>query len=168
VLRRWLVLLALGGLAAGACSDASSETGPTASVTAPPRESTTTTEAPTPEEAVEAAYLRSWDVYAKAVRELDPSGLEESYAGDALATVRSEVERLTRNETPVRVSVNHRYFITMIKADLANVLDRYVNHSVFVDSNGRPTEPDPNKEITEHYTLKSIEGSWKVIDFARE
>jgi hypothetical protein len=168
VLRRWLVLLALGGLATGACSGGSGDTGPTAEVTAPPREPPTTTEALTPEEEVEAAYLRSWDVYAKAVRELDPSGLEESYAGEQLQRSRDAVESYRQRNVAVRVRVEHDYRIVMAKPTLALVHDRYRNHSVLVDpQSGEPTEPDPNDVYSETYTLQEIDGTWKVTDIAR-
>jgi hypothetical protein len=169
MLRRWLVLLAVGGFAAAACSGASGDTGPTAEVTAPPRESTTTTEARTPEQEVEAAYLRSWEVYAKAVRDLDPSGLEESFAEEHLATLRREFDRRTREGRPSRVSVEHNYRILIVGADNAMVFDRYLNHSVWLhQETGEPGEPDPNEYISDAFQMKRIEGTWKVTRVVRQ
>jgi hypothetical protein len=169
VLRRWLVLLAVGGFAAAACSGASGDTGPTAEVTAPPRESTTTTEARTPEEEVEAAYLRSWEVYAKAVRDLDARGLEEVLAEERLETTRQEIQRRIVERRPSRVSVEHRYEIEITEPEVAFVLDRYVNHSVWLDPDtGQPGEPDPNQVLFDVSTLKRIEGKWKVVRTVRQ
>jgi hypothetical protein len=169
MLRRWLVLLAVGGFAAAACSGASGDTGPTAEVTAPPRESTTTTEARTPEEEVEAAYLRSWEVYAKAVRELDPSGLEESYAGEALETVRAEIARLASAGTPIVVQVEHEVGLQLISETDALVRDRYVNRNYRVDGSGRPIDdPDDPGTYVESYQMKRVDDRWRVVRIVRE
>jgi hypothetical protein len=136
---RWLLPAALVATIAAGCS--SDGGGPSASVTTPPTSERTTTTL-TVEQEVEAAYLRSWDVYAKAVRDLDPSGLEESYASPQLERTRADVE--------------------------GRVKDRYRNHSVLLDpSTSEPTEADPNEMVRETYTLKEIDGQWKVVDIAR-
>jgi hypothetical protein len=159
-MRRWL--LVLFALTAVACSDGGSE-GPSASLTTPP-----STQAQTVEEEVEAAYLRSWEVYAEAVLELDPSGLEETYAERALQVERDEVARLKAANTPVRVRVEHDYSIAMTGNDRALVTDAYVNHSVLLDpSNGEPAEPDPNKQVTDLYAMRVIGGKWKVVHIER-
>jgi len=122
----------------------------------------------TPEQEVEAAYLRSWDVYAKAVRELDPAGLEESYTGDALETVRREVERYAAANTPVRVAVDHRTAVQILEDGTAAVFDTYVNHSVFVDPrSGEPTEEDTAETVNETYSLRREGGRWKVASIVR-
>ena len=143
------------------------------SATIAPAESTSsttsTTEAMTPEEEVEAAYLRSWEVYAEAVRDLDDSRLDEVYDGEALTTVQSEVTEYAANRTPVRVEVEHQYQVQILEPGLAAVIDQYRNHSVFVDPDtGEPTEPDPNKILVETYGLRQIEGTWKVTSVVRQ
>lgn len=153
-----------------ACAGDDAEGEPAASVTtAAPRPSTTSTSvALTPEQEVEAAYLRSWEVYAKAVRELDPSGLEESYTGDALETVRREVERYAAARTPVRVAVDHQVTVQILKDGSAAVFDTYVNHSVFVDPvTGEPTEEDTAQTVDEAYSLRREGGRWKVASIVR-
>lgn len=170
MLRRSLRALVLV-LVVTACSSGSDAKGPTATVaSSKPAESTTTTAEPkTPEQEVEAAYLKSWDVYAKAVRELDDSHLESAYADTALTTVRTEVQRLKGKATPVKVRVEHHYTIQVVAPDRAVVVDSYANHSVFVDPNsGVPTERDPNERLVETYTIKNIEGSWKVVGITRQ
>jgi len=130
---------------------------------------TTTTEALTPEEEVEAAYLRSWEVYAEAVRTLDPSGLEEAYADRALEVVAGEIADRAARSRPGLVEVEHDYRIQLISDRKAIVQDEYENHSVLVDpETGDPIEDDPNELIFETYQLELREGRWVVVHFVRE
>ncbi len=122
-----------------------------------------------PKEAVKDAYLRQWEVYARAVRTLRPRGLSEIFTGKALKAVRREVAQLARRQTPVRVRVQHDITIVIADATTAAVDDRYINHSVTIDpSSGRPTERDPNEVIHEVYTLKKVQGVWKVSAIVRQ
>jgi hypothetical protein len=165
VSRRWLLVLPLLVAAASCSSD--DPTGPSAAVTTPPTSERTTTTLSIEQE-VEAAYLRSWDVYAKAVRDLDPSGLEESYADAALELERNEVADLVAANTPVRVQVEHKYSINVVDSTHAVVFDRYRNHSVLLDAKtGHPAEPDPDNEIAQTYALRRIDGKWKVTQVER-
>jgi hypothetical protein len=160
-MRRWL--LVLFALTAVACSDGGSE-GPSASLTTPP-----STQAQTVEEEVEAAYLRSWEVYAEAVLELDPSGLEETYAGTALETVTREIERRRAERSPAAVKIDHDVSVRVVNTRTAIVIDRYVNHSVRLDPvTSRPIEADPNEKITESYNLIRAEERWKVSGIVRQ
>lgn len=119
--------------------------------------------------AVRTAYLRQWEVYARAVRTLRPGGLEEVFTGKALAVVRREVARLARRQTPVRVRVQHDIKVVIADATTAAVDDRYINHSVTIDpSSGKPTERDPNELVHEVYTLKKVQGVWKVSAIVRQ
>jgi hypothetical protein len=164
-------VLCLLALAATACTGSDDPKTPAATVDKPPttEPSTTTSEAQTPEEEVEAAYLKSWDIYSEAVRTLDSSHVAEIYAETALATVTSEVDELKRASTPVKVDVNHSYQVQIVGPDRAVVVDAYVNHSVFVDPvSGEPTESDPNKRLLDTYTLKKLEGTWKVVGISRQ
>jgi hypothetical protein len=169
--RRSLSVLLLVVVVVG-CGGSDGAKGPTATVGAErTTESTTTTTAKalTPEQEVEAAYLKSWDVYAKAVRTFDVSGLRSIYSGTALNTVANEVARLKRNSTPVKVAVDHDYHVQVVEPGHAIVVDSYVNHSVFVDPvSGEPTEPDPHETLVETYTVRDVEGSWMVVGIARQ
>lgn len=171
VLRRTLVAVLLVALPlASACSGDDGDDGPSASVTtASSRPSTTSSSvALTPEQEVEAAYLRSWDVYAKAVRALDPAGLEESYTGEALETVRAEVERYADANTPVIVDVQHDITVGVLTATDAQVHDRYVSRTHRTGEDGTPID-DPTDESTyeEKYRLKRISGRWLITGFER-
>src|SRR5690606_11752376 len=101
--------LAVGAALLAACSEdepsastttttveATTTLAPTTTTTAPERPASTTTTAFDPatvEGEVEAAYLRSWDVYADAVYnlELDEEALAEVFADEHLELVRREI-----------------------------------------------------------------------------
>jgi hypothetical protein len=140
-------------------------------------ESTTTTALSTPvtrydplspEGQVELAYLGSWADYASAVFDLDPSGLEDSYAGAALDTVRAEVARRTTDGRPAAVSVEHSYTIKLDGATQATVFDEYVSHQVDLDGRTRTSiEPDPAVTIRELYTVELVDKRWRVVTIER-
>jgi len=151
-----------------ACGDDDSGASPSATLEpAPTTSSTTSTTVLTVEQEVEAAYLLSWEIYAEAVLTFDTSRLEEAYAGRALEIVRADVTSLREDGTPARMEVEHNYAIT-VEPNLAVVVDNYVNHSVLLDgATGEPIEADPNEVLHYIYSLREIEGVWKVIDIVR-
>ncbi len=174
-----LGVVAAAALAAGACSGsgdadgspASSErTSTTASTTttAPERAASTTTTAYDPaavEGQIEAAYLRSWDVYAQAVYdlELDEAALAEVYAGEHLATKTNEIERRIDEGRAALVRIDHDYSIQLVDATTAVVIDQYTNHQVLIDPDTKaPIEADPNELVVDAVTLKPFDGVWKV------
>lgn len=142
----------------------------TESPTPPP--TTPAEESPTPvgpRAEVRAAYLAQWDVYAEAVRTLQADGLEEIFTDKALAVVRREVRVRRRQRAPMRVRVEHDLAVRIVDATTAVVDDRYINHSVEFDpATGKRTEPDPNEIIHEVYTLKKVNGVWKVSAIVRQ
>ena len=174
---RTLALVA--ALLCAACADEPANDAPSATVAAEPASSsTTTTEVPTTtttsapsseapngtaEHEVEAAYLRSWDVYADAMLRLDPSRLGEVYSGPALETRLGEVERLARLGSPARMEVEHDYEVVVITPNDGFVFERYVNHSVLLDrTTMRPIEPDPNEVVEREYVLRREASGWRV------
>ena len=173
--RLWAVLctgvLLLGAPACGgddedaSVSSSSSSARSSSSSTSSSSSSTSTTKQPTtPEEEVEAAYLRSWDVYAKAVRDLDPSGLEEAFAMDALELLRAEVERLKNDGTPAEIDVEHDFEIESANATTALVFDTYISNSVLLDpETGERTERGPPDTVRKAYQLERAGGIWKVV-----
>jgi hypothetical protein len=140
----------------------------TTTTTAPERMASTTTTAFDPatvEGEVEAAYLRSWDVYADAVYhlELDEQALAEVYAGEHLETKRSEIEGRIADGRAALVVVEHDYEIQFLDASTAAVIDQYRNHQVLIDPDTKaPIEDDPNEVITDLVTVKFVADSWKV------
>lgn len=112
---------------------------------------------------VEQAYLRYWDVYTEANRNLDTSRLAEVLTGDALRDVRDQIEEQKAKNQPVRIRVEHDYHVILVDASTATVEDTYVNHSQRLDpKTGQTVDPDPNQRVRRTYTLKKVNGTWKV------
>lgn len=145
----------------------------TTTSTAPERPSSTTTTAYDPaavEGQVEAAYLKSWDVYADAVYNLvlDEAALSEVYADPLLGVVRNELSSRITDGRAAYVLVDHDYEIQMTGTDTAAVIDTYLNHQVLIDPvSKQPTEADPNERIIDAFTLRRTDGHWVVLDQRR-
>jgi len=131
-----------------------------------PVEPTTTRSA---EDELLAAYDRSWEVYADALRLLDPSRLPSVFAGSALRAAREEVATQKAKNQPVRVSVVHRPRVLRVTATDGLVEDNYRNHSVVLNpATGAPAEPDPNEVVHQRQSLKRLDGVWKVVEIIEE
>jgi hypothetical protein len=167
--------LTLAALVLAACSsddpEASTttrETTTSTSTTAPERQASTTTTAFDPatvEGEVEAAYLRSWDVYADAVYDLvlDEDALAEVFAEDHLETKRTEIQRRIDNREAALVRIEHDYSIDPVDEQTALLVDEYTNHQVLIDPDTKePIEKDPNEVVADVVTLKYIDGAWRV------
>ena len=175
--RGFTLCIALG-LATAACSDDGPGAAPTITVedtttsspttTAPERQPSTTTTAFDPasvEGAVEAAYLRSWDVYADAVYdlELDEAALADVYAETSLEGKTDEINQRVADGRAALVEIEHRYDVVLVDEATAQVVDRFVNHQVLIDvETKRPIEDDPNERLVFNFELKLLEGVWRV------
>ncbi len=116
-------------------------------------------------EEVEAAYRRSWAVYADAVGRVDDSRLAEAFGASALILRRREVDALRRAGQAITVRVTHDLEVALVDAVTAVVTDVLGNHMVRLDSRtGRPLEPDPDNTLTRAYTLRREGGTWKVTE----
>lgn len=140
----------------------------TTSTTVPERPASTTTTAFDPaslEGEVEAAYLRSWDVYAEAVYhlELDESALAEVYAERSLETRRDEIVDRIAEGRAAHVRVDHDYQIVIVEPGLAAVVDQFTNHQVLIDpATKEPIEDDPNEVLLVNFQMRLIDGGWRV------
>jgi hypothetical protein len=136
--------------------------------TAPERPASTTTTAFDPasvEGEVEAAYLRSWDVYAEAVYDLvlDEQAFAEVYTGDYLATVTREVEERIAEKRAALVQVDHDYDVEMVDEATVLIVDRCRTHQVLIDpATKEPIEDDPDEEVVDVVTLQKAGGVWRV------
>ena len=135
----------------------------------PPASSSETGDpSPTPTEVpaqVEQAYLHAWDVWAEALRALDPSRLPEVLTGRALRVVQERLEEQRDRNQPVLLRAEHKYRIMVIDEATASVDDRYVNHSVRLDPETlEPIEEDPNQPIHTSFTLRLVDGTWKIAE----
>ncbi len=166
-----LAVLLIGGVllarAGGGNGNPGEDTSPSPTESTPTPDTSPTP--PGPKAQVKAAYLQQWDVYARVVEDLNPSGIEEVFTGRALAVVGREIRDRRQNQTPLRVRVKHDLAVKIVDATTAVVDDRYINHSVEFDPDtDKPTEPDPNEIIHEVYTLKRVDGEWKVSAIVRQ
>lgn len=113
---------------------------------------------------VEQAYLRFWDVLAKANENLDTSGLPEVLSGPALDQAKALVEEARQKNEPIRTVVEHDYRIS-ITPEFASVDDSFVDRSVRLDPQTKePVGPPANKMVHNSYTLKKVDGKWKVTE----
>ena len=132
-----------------------------------PTEATTSTTLSVEQE-VEQAYLKSWDVYAKAMRDLDETLLPQAFARETLATREDEVAALKAKGTPARMAAEHDISVEEVTATTARLRDVYINHSVLLDpQSGEPTEPDPQERYEVIVTLERLDGRWKVVFIER-
>lgn len=156
------------GAATTSTDATSTTTASTTTVTAPEREASTTTTAYDPaavEGQVEAAYLRSWDVYADAVYdlELDEAALAEVFAEEHLITKRDEITKRIADDRAALVRIDHDYSVQLVDETTAVVIDQYVNHQVLIDPETKtPIEDDPNEMLTDAVTLKLAGGTWRI------
>jgi hypothetical protein len=171
--RRYLVVLAitLTALLAG-CGGNAESTSPSTTVSAAPNTtaapSTTSTTLGAKAELL-AAYYRSWEIYADALRRLDTSELVITFAGNALRAARDEVATQKARNQPVQVSVDHHPKVLRVTASEGLIEDNYRNHSVVLDpTTGAPAEPDPNERVYQRQTLKRLSGAWKVVEIIEE
>lgn len=162
MVRRLFVTTCVAVLTLAGCdrADGPADLGPTAKVTNP---DTTTTTLGAIEREVEAAYLRSWEVFAKAALTWETSELADVFAGEQLERTRRDIEQRAKDRRRARYEVEHNYEIKLMDGETAQVVDRYRNHSVRVDADSlEPIEPDPDEVISEIYVLERREGAWKV------
>ena len=116
-----------------------------------------------------AAYNRSWDIYADALRRLDTSELSTAFASHALRLARQEVAEHKAQGKASLVRVTHRARVLLVTATDGVVQDNYTNHSVLIDPvTGVPLEPDPNEVVYQRQSLRRINGSWKVVEVIEE
>jgi len=114
---------------------------------------------------VEQAYLRAWDLWADSLLRLDTSRLSDVLTGKALEFVTAQVNEQKGKNQPVRVRVEHSYRITLINALSASVDDRYINHSVRLDPDTlQPVEEDPNERVHRSFTMRLVDGTWKIAE----
>jgi hypothetical protein len=164
--------IALAAVVLAGCGDDTKSTPPGTTGSAAPSITATSSATPTTLSAkaeLLAAYNRSWDVYADALRRLDPSRLPTAFASSALRLAQQEVAEHKANGQPSLVRVTHRARVLLVTATDGVVQDNYTNHSVLLDpATGKPTEPDPNEVIYQRQSLKRIDGVWKVVEVIEE
>lgn len=172
---RWVTFGAVLTVAVASCSGGDTDAAPSTTAeptstttSVPERPASTTTTAFDPatiEGEVEAAYLRSWDVYADAVYNLhlDEQALAEVFAEEHLQTKVDEIRGRVEDGRAALVRIDHDYEIDLVDDSTAIVIDRYQNHQVLIDPETKePIEADPDELVVDAITLRLISGAWKV------
>jgi hypothetical protein len=115
------------------------------------------------------AYLRYWNVRARAYYDLDPSRLKEVVAGAELARDEEDIQKLRAQGLAADTDVDLNFRILEATPDEATVYDEYVNRSLHLDAVTK--QPIPTKEAPKvlriSFQMKKIDGVWKVVDVAR-
>jgi hypothetical protein len=120
---------------------------------------------------VSRAYLRYFQVSADALLALDPTGLDEVAANGELEALQKDIEADRAQGRALRSSVQHEFLVLSAEGDSAQVADRYRDSSIYVDPATRqplpgqvaPASPDKAPEVRVIYTLRRIDGVWKVV-----
>jgi hypothetical protein len=142
----------------------------TATATVAPTQTPPATTTVSPEEEVEAAYLRYWDVYADAVHNLDTSRLADVMTGPRLERALNEVQQLRDQGRAVDIVVENHPVVVQIESDRAVVYDEYENRSYFIDPTTKEalSSPEGSQTIRDTVTLTRVGQTWKVLDTLRE
>jgi hypothetical protein len=154
------------------CGDDDSDGTPTASTT--PATTATASGSTTPplEDEVGTAYLNYWDVYSDAVFNLDESALEQVMMGPLLQRTLEEIANLRQQNRAAKIDVEHNFAVLDVDSAVgtAVVRDAYANRSAFVDANTKELigQPADGEIITDTYTLRLVDGIWKVEDSVRD
>jgi hypothetical protein len=150
-----------------------------ATVTAPtvpptPELSSQATSAPAIDPALQAevldAYSRYWQIEAEALLNLDSSNLDQVMYGQELLATEAYIEQLRGQAKAGRTDVEHSIQLIEATPDEAEILDRLIDRSVFVDPTTKePLPPEqqaskPQAEVPTTYYLRKIDGIWKVTN----
>jgi hypothetical protein len=129
---------------------------------------TTTTAAPTPEEAAMAAYQASWDA---TFGSLDPAQelpeVAETMTGDALSETRNLIGEKAR--LGHRIEGSMQTSPVVVSAGESEVLldDCAVETSVEYDAGGAVVDTAEGTSFNYRVTVVNEEGAWKVSQFER-
>ena len=118
---------------------------------------------------IETAYTQYWDARAQAVWTLDPVPLADVATGEELVALRRDVEQLRTDGRAIKAEVQHQYVVIRVDGDVAQVLDRLRDFSIYVDPASKQplpgqVRPDENNAplTTSLYFLRNVDGTWRV------
>lgn len=115
------------------------------------------------------AYLHYWDVRTQAFRSLDPTRLPDVLADPALSQDRDRIAQLRNLRQAVQLQGEHSISIAQLASDTALLVDQFANRSVAIDpATGREIPglaPALQKLV---YTLRKIDGVWKVVEVQQQ
>lgn len=114
------------------------------------------------------AYKQYWNVRAEALYELDDSRLEQVMAGEHLAAVQDRISELRAEGHAIQTDVDHTYVVVEASEDTATVVDKYIDQSVYVDSQTHnPISSPTGQTMIEQYSFAKIGGFWRVVSLVR-
>jgi len=125
---------------------------------------------------VSAAYLNYFQVSGDALLALDTAPLPQVAAGQVLAGLQQQIESDRAQGRAIETNVQHDFVVLSVQGDTATVADRYRDSSIFVDpvtheplpGQVAPASADEAPLIKVVYHLQRIDGSWKVVEGARQ
>jgi hypothetical protein len=119
---------------------------------------------------VAAGYLNYWKVYAAAVESLDASKLSDVTADERLEEAQAEVADLRAAGRAAKIQVRHSFSVLSATANEASLKDRYVNSSYAIDPTTKQPigAPGQSQSTTVSYSLRRMDGRWKVVEAIRE
>jgi hypothetical protein len=123
-----------------------------------------------PEEEVEEAYRRYWDLYTEALYTLDTSRMGQVAVGDELRRIQEEVDGFRAQERAVRADVSHSYLIGDLTDNEATVYDEIADRSYLID----PATKEPSRgpgtvhTVKDIFYLRKVDGAWKVTKHLRQ
>ena len=138
---------------------------PAAPVTAVPTISVLPTVDPAIGDEVGAAYLAYWQIRSQAALQLDTSHLAEAMDGEYLEDFRNRIEQLRAEGRAINTQVSLNYTVVQATPTSAVVHDRIEDKSIYIDAVTKaPLEQPADGQLLIEFTLKRIDGVWKVVD----
>jgi hypothetical protein len=114
------------------------------------------------------AYEHYWQVRADALLTLDATRLPEVMDGDHLLAVERLVQQLRSEGRVIETDVQHSYVVVQSGTDDVQVVDTYVDNSVYLDAQSHAALSQPTGEsLKELYRMNRIDGTWRVVSLVR-
>jgi hypothetical protein len=90
-------------------------------------------------------------------------------AGDHLAAAEELIARLRSEGRAILTDVDHMYVVLNATPDTAEILDTYIDQSVYVDAHTHePVSSPTGQKLKELYSLAKTDGTWRVVDLVRD
>ena len=115
------------------------------------------------------AYLHYWDIRTQAFHTVDPTRLPEVLADPELGFEQARISQLRALGRAVRLQGEHSISVVVLTPDSAVLVDQFANRSVAIDlATGQEVSelaPALQKLV---YTLRKIDGAWKVVEVQQQ
>jgi hypothetical protein len=123
-------------------------------------------------EDVFGAYQNYFSITDQALLNLDPTVLGDVTSGDELASLQQSIEQDRAQGRALQRNVEHDVYVLDVQGDEADVADRFLDSSIYVDPATHtplpgqiaPASPDVAPAVSVVYHLQRIDSAWKVVD----